>query len=208
MNVYALNATPLGGTATLFGQGAAAHLLDADGRGYLVMHGAGQAQLAANGQGQGIVAVLGEAFLMLSIAATGRATLMLHALAQWAGLALDALGAGTVIPWIGGRARMVMTAQGIGRIAVTATSRAALTLSAVVRGTVATRGAGIAPLTLDGKAGIPRPMRVPASFAPAHPSRRIAVDARPDGIALAPAARTLAVAAEDRTHTVARQRNP
>lgn len=207
MNVYALNATPLNGTATLFGQGAAVSLIEADGRGHLVMHGGGQAALGAGAIGSGLIAVLGEAILDLSIAAAGSAYLVMHAIGQVASASLEALGSGLVIPWLGGFARMHATAGGIGRIAVTATSAAIASLTAIGRGLAATRGTGQAALDLTGFAGIPHPMAVPTTFTLAHASRRVVVPAAAGPILPPAAERIVHVSHEPRAITVAPERN-
>lgn len=208
---YPLNTTPLNGHNTLFGHGNAMQSLAASGRGFLMLRAGGHAALTAVASGAGLVAVLGDALASMSIAAQGRGFLIIRGITDGSHAVLTALGDGIVIPWLGGFARMRITAQGIGRVAVIAASTALLRLRAVdrSRNPVAARGNGLADMHLAGSAGIPHPKMTPAQFYSAHASRIDFVDRRASITAAAnpSSERAFVVPAEARTVHVSPQRD-
>lgn len=200
MERYTLNETPLAGTALMFGRGAASQSLAAGGAGHLVMHGRpAPASLSLGADGSGVLAQLGRGVAGMEMTAMGRAYLIIRGLARAAVLAIDAMADGAVIPAARGVAAMTMTAAGRGLNAVRGSSVAGLVLDAAARGTVAALGAGLAQLVMSGRAGIPRPIKLPTTFSAAHPSRQARVPHASSTRHVEIQSRKVSVQAEERT---------
>jgi len=177
MEAYTINEVPLAGHAILFGRGQSVQTLDTSAVPSLRICGRPvAASMSMTSEADGVLALTGRGEASMSMSAAARAYLLICGVGDAAVMVLSALADGRVIPVARGVADMTLSAVAEGTMALLAKGTALLHLDAPARGTIATRATGQADMEMSGAAGIPRPIKLPAKFAHAHPSRQVRVD--------------------------------
>lgn len=208
MNAYALNVTPVNGNAMLYGAGAAAQALTAQGKPSLhIVSRPVSSIMVMPATGKGLLARLGRGLSGMAITAQAQGYLLLCAVSDVALMALTGLADGRLIPVARGTAVMALQSMGESAQALLGAGLARLSLDGAGRLARATQGTGDGDLIMTGTLGIPHPMTRPDAFARAHGSRVVRVDGDADLFAPAALARTLTITAEDRIVHVAPERN-
>lgn len=173
MDFYALNVAPLNGWETHIGSGRASANVSTQASAYLVMsNGEGHAQVAATGNADGMKARLGQAVAGLTLNVQGTGYSIIHGVGSVQAEVIT-LADGGVIPFMGGHAQVVLSAQANAMVAKLGVSYAPMLMYGAANGRRAVLGAGRADAFVFTRYGIPEPFIKPVQFEATHASRRL-----------------------------------
>lgn len=177
MNFYALNATPISGWETHLGMVDASMRMVAEGRGYLIIHGAGDAEMTLAASGMDSQSLLASGNAGLATDALGTGYLRISGRSAILQMVLEAEGDAEVEERYGGSVRLHLVAFGDGAIAQSGSSDATLRLEAVAgwQNPISVRLDGEAALLLEALNGIPPRHVITGNAGAAHKSRVLVV---------------------------------